>query len=108
MTAYRIKSRFVNMEKAHVSLRSYDDGSTALVAEELVQEDGYTELDRETLSVNLGAYGMYPPLGHVYVRNYAEHEGLPQALADAGIVRLVEPITFGPFNVAGYLVEVTL
>lgn len=108
MTTYRIKANYVDMEKAKVSLKTYDDGSTMLVAEELIEEHGVIEVDRMALSVNLGAYGMYPPLNHVYVRNYAEHEGLPQALADAGIVRLVEPITFGPFNVAGYLVEVML
>jgi hypothetical protein len=49
---------------------------------------------------------MHPPQGHVFVKDYSEHEGLAQALVNAGLVRIVEPITFGPFG-TGYLVEIT-
>lgn len=60
-----------------VEKTTYQDGSPALVF-----HSGY---DRDALSVNLIAYGLIAPEGHVYVKGYGEHEGLPQALVDAGI-----------------------
>lgn len=98
-----INSRYVHMTDAQVTLEKYADGSLALCAAD-VDEDGLP--NEETFSMNLSHYDMRPPKGHVFVKDYSEHEGLAQALVNAGLVRIVEPITFGPFG-TGYLVEIT-
>lgn len=102
----KIDARYVHMEGAKVELGTYADGSLALVASD-TDEDGI--LNQETFSVNLApAYGLVPPEGHVYVKNYSEHEGLPEALEALGIVKIVEWVKFGPYNMPAALVEVTL
>lgn len=97
-----INARYVHMKDAQVTLEKFTDGSLALCATD-VDEDGLP--NEETFSINLAAYDMHPPEGHVFVKDYSEHEGLAQALVNAGLVRIVEPITFGPFG-TGYLVEI--
>lgn len=99
-----ITARYVRMKNAQVTLEKYADGSLALVAED-VDEDGIPNV--ETFSVNLSAYDMYPPEGHVFVKDYSEHEGLAQALVDAGLVTIVNPIAIGEFGSPGYLVNIT-
>lgn len=102
MKKYGIESRFVHMRDALVYTGLYADNSLALVATETV-EDGFVE--RETLSVNLSMYPdvRLPPEGHVWVRDYSEHEGLPQALVNAGIGTIVDEVTFGPFGATAKL-----
>lgn len=92
------------MENAQVSLEKYTDGSTALVAMS-VDEDGMPDI--ETMSTNLSFYGLNPPDGHVYIKDYSEHEGLAIELSERGMVEIVEPVRFGPFG-QGHLVKVTL
>jgi len=104
MFVSEINARYVRMKNAQVTLEKYADGSLALVAED-VDEDGIPNV--ETLSVNLTAYDMHPPEGHVFVKDHSEHEGLAQALVDAGLVEIVgEKFSFGPFG-TGYLVRIT-
>lgn len=57
-----------------------------------------TDEGPETLSVNLDVYGLVAPSGHVWVRNYSEHTGLPGQLCKAGIAETVETTVIGPFN----------
>lgn len=103
MTTFDIDAEYVHMKDAVVTVSQYADGTPALVAESR-DEDGYP--DRDTLSVNLGGYGMEPPpAGHFIVRDYSEHEGLPDALERAGIATVVDRITFGPFDVAAAVVK---
>lgn len=97
----RIDAVYVHMKDAEVRLDKYTDGSLALVAED-VDEDGMPNV--ETFSTNLSHYDMHPPEGHVYIKSYAEHEGLAEALAELGLVTIVEPVTFGPFG-NGHLVK---
>lgn len=92
-----LDARYVHMKNAQVRLEKYTDGSLALVAED-VDEDGIP--NHETFSVNLSGYKMYPPEGHVYIKDYSEHEGLAKALADLGLVELVKRVRFGPFGTA--------
>src|SRR5690606_1071240 len=99
-----IHSRHVHMENAQARMQKYADGSTALVAES-VDEDGMPDI--ETMSTNLSFYGLNPPDGHVYIKDYSEHEGLAIELSERGMVEIIEPIRFGPFG-HGYLVKVTL
>lgn len=77
----------------------YGDGSLALQL--------FTDEGPETLTVNLIAYGLTAPPGHVFVPDYSEHAGLPAALAAAGVAVPVEAITFGPFDTAAVLMKVT-
>lgn len=99
-----IHARYVHMENAQVTVEKYTDGSLALMAED-TDEDGMP--NHETFSVNLSAYGMYPPEGHIFVKDYSEHEGLAQALVNAGLVSIVQPIVIGEFGSPGYLVRIT-
>jgi len=99
-----ITARYVRMENAQVTLEKYTDGSLALMAED-VDEDGLPNV--ETFSVNLSAYDMYPPEGHIFVKDYSEHEGLADALVAAGLVTIVQPIAIGEFGSKGYLVRIT-
>lgn len=60
----------------------------------------------EVLSVNLVEYGLIPPEGHVYVRDCSEHEGLPDALVEAGVAVKVRQVEFGPFDSTAWLMRV--
>lgn len=102
---YSIHARYVDMTDAEVKLEKYTDGSLALVAED-VDEDGMPDI--ETFSVNLSAYDMHPPEGHVFIKDYSEHEGVAYALEALGIVTVVEAFNFGPFRTPGLLVKVLL
>lgn len=90
-----IHARYVHITDGDVRVRQYADETLALTAES-VDEDGFPE--KETLSVNLTDYHLNPGEGHVFVKDYAEHEGLPDALEEAGLGRIVERIAFGPFG----------
>lgn len=103
MRTFTITARYVRLTDATVFLATYGDHSTALVAE-ATDEDGFP--NRETLSVNLSAYAMTPPEGCVFVRDYSEHEGLVDALVEAGVASLVERITFGPHDVPGAVMKI--
>lgn len=97
---YRIKSAYVDMTDADLRTTRYADGSLALIAS-ATDEDGFP--DEETLSINLGVYGLTPPPGCVYVKDYSEHRGLPQALVTAGVGTIEGAVTFGPFGSAAAL-----
>lgn len=77
---------------------SYSDGSTALIADTI---DG----EQELLSVNLGSYGFRAPEGQVFVKDYSEHSGLPDALRAAGAAQVVGYVVFGPFRTRAVLME---
>lgn len=97
---FTIQSRFVHLDNVRVELGAYQHGGNALLA---VTDDG----SAETLSVNLHAYGMTPPTPtHVYVKDYSEHEGLPDALEAAGVATKVEAVRFGPYG-SGYLMLIS-
>lgn len=99
-----IHAKYVRMKDATLYLEKYTDGSLALVAE-AEDEDGFP--DRETFSVNLSAYDMHPPEGHVYIKAENEHTGLTDELVKLGVVEIVEPITYGPYGSRGHLVKIT-
>jgi len=102
---YTIESKFVHLTDATVTRGKYHGGGLAVVAE--AEVDGF--LERETLSVNLSAYGLEPEPDQFYVKDYAQHEGLADALIEAGIAKRVDPapITFGPHDTQAYLMEVS-
>ena len=107
---YDIDAEFVHMKGATVTRGKYVGGRTALIAE-AVDEDGFPE--RETFSVNLVAYDMDPGEGYVFVRDDAEHKGLPDALVTAGIAQYAGTsedearVFFGPFNSTAYRMRVS-
>lgn len=100
MRTFNINSEYVHMPTATVTVGKYTDGTVAVMA-----NNSDEPWDDEVLSVNLGGYEMYPPEGHVYVRDYSEHEGLPAALEAAGIATVVERLSFGPHGVKGALMR---
>lgn len=65
-----------------------------------------TEEGVEALSIQVAALPI-PAEGRVYVRDYSEHTGMPQALLDAGVATAISsPIGIGPFDAT--VREVTL
>ena len=89
--------RYIALEGELVT-RTYGDGVTALILD--------TDQGPETLSTNLGAYGIYPATGNVIIKDYSEHDGVTASLVRAGAVRVVREITFGQFNTKAFEVEV--
>ena len=104
-TTYEIESKFVHLTDATVTRGKYHGGGLAVVAE--AEVDGFME--RETLSVNLSAYGLEPEENQFYVKDYAQHEGLASALVVAGIATFVSltPVTFGPHDTQAWLMQIS-
>ncbi len=100
---YDIKARYVDLPQAKVDAAKYADGSVALIARG-EYDDG--EPFNEVLTVNLTGYNMTPPAGHVFVRDYSEHEGLPDALEKLGILRKAGTSSIGPFDAKVALMKV--
>ena len=76
----------------------HDDDQRALVM--------FTAEGPETLSVNLQAYGLLAPSGHVWIKDWSEHEGLAASLAASGLVDEVSDTFVGPFFSRAVLVRV--
>jgi hypothetical protein len=85
-----------------VNVGQYGNGSLALT---FTGEDGEP---LSTLSINLEAYGLVPPEGHIFVKNYAESEGLAAGLEAAGIAEPRGTVTFGPYDTTATLMLVTM
>lgn len=58
----------------------------------------FPEGDSEILTVDLHSSGYVAFPGEVFVRDYSEHSGLPDALAVAGVCELVDTLSIGPFG----------
>ncbi len=97
-----IESRYVHIRDGRIIHSKYADGTPALEVE--ADYEGYPEI--ETLSTNLAHYGLEPPAGHIYVKDYSEHEGLPTALVAAGVAEYVDEVYLGPFNSRFVLMKV--
>lgn len=78
----------------------YSNGSLALSLETLDGEP------LATASVNLQEYGLLPPDGHIYVKNYSEGAGLAEALEQAGVAVPVGVVEFGPFSTTATLMRI--
>ena len=105
MTTFDIDGRFIHMKQATVIVSQYADGTVALIAED-TDSDGFP--NRETLSVNLTGYGLYPPdPDTIFVPSWSENEGLPEALDAAGIAVPVDQAHFGPFATTAVLMRLT-
>lgn len=71
-----------------LSFAEYGDGTLAVTLN--------TDEGPERLSINLGAYGNTPPEGHIWVKDYSEHEGMAEAIEKAGIaIRTGRKASFG-------------
>jgi hypothetical protein len=101
--SYTIKARWVDIEDAEIDANvRYANGEPCLA---VWHAECYGR--PEVLSVNLVEYGLVPPTGHVYVRDYAQHEGLVAALMEAGIAEPVEQVTYGDYDAQAWLMRVT-
>lgn len=94
---YKVKSEYVDVIGTVLPLRyTLDRWALALLTDE----------GPEVLSTNLEAYGFEQPPGHVHVKAYSEHEGLPAAVEAAGLATPVgEAVTFGPYNTSAFLMK---
>lgn len=102
--AVNIDTKYVHISDGTLVPQRYDDGSLALQVQYMY--DGYPEV--ETLSVNLSFYGLCTPDDqHIWVKDYAENEGLPAALIEAGIATEVRDERVGPFNTRVVLMRLT-
>ena len=97
-----INAESVRMKNAQVTLDKYTDGTVALVATD-TDEDGMPNV--ETLSVNLTAYGLTPPDGFLYIKDYSEGVGVTAELARLGFVKPEARFPVGPFRVQVWLVR---
>lgn len=70
-----------------------DDYGIAL----LISESGSQQREA-TATVNLAAYGEFPAEGNVFIKDYAENEGMLAALIKAGIIS--EPVRIVPCGFA--------
>lgn len=104
MLVKKLDARHVHMENAQVRLGNYSDGSLALLAT-AEDEDGYP--DENVFSLNLSAYDMHPPEGHVYIRSDAEYQGVTDALIELGLAVSKKAFTFGPYRSKADLVKLS-
>lgn len=99
MMTLHLKSTFIN-EAGTVGRGQYRDGSLALLFSPDTGEPAWA------LSTNLVGHGLHAPDGHVFIKGYAEHDGLCQCLVDNGVVERVREVTFGPYDTTADLVKV--
>jgi hypothetical protein len=81
MTQLHLKTKNIDTD---VVLRKgrYADGSTAIVA-----QDAITGEQEAKVTVNMVAYGQKPRNdNHVFIKDYAENEGMFTALHKAGVI----------------------
>jgi hypothetical protein len=86
-----IKSLYLD-DDGIVNVGQYGNGSLALT---------FTGEDGEPLST-------LSPEGHIFVKNYAESEGLAAGLEAAGIAEPRGTVTFGPYDTTATLMLVTM
>lgn len=96
-TTYRIETEYITMRAARITVGRYSTGGLALSATE-TDLDSPTAGTTEHLTVNLIDHGIIASPGHIWVRDYSEHTGLPAALETAGLATIIERRTIGPFN----------
>lgn len=63
----------------------YEEGTPALAA---VDADG----DDCVLTVSPAGYGIVPPEGHVFIKNYSENEGVLKPLVEAGVLSIQDSV----------------
>lgn len=94
------------IDVTRIAANRYLDGSPGLYATILWNDEGMEYPEDTQLSINLAGYGMTPPPGHVFVKDYSEHEGVATALEAAGIVTKVKQVPIGYSK--GWLVKVNM
>lgn len=92
------------IDVTRIAANRYLDGNPGLYATILWNDEGMEYPEDTQLSINLAGYGMTPPPGHVFVKDYSEHEGMATALEVAGIVTKVKQVPIGYSK--GWLVKV--
>lgn len=92
MTNYTIETAYLTLIDAQITNLKYADGQLALEATAPNPEPDETEdpIVREILTTNLIGYGYVAEPGHAWVKDYDLFVGVPDALAKAGAVEIVE------------------
>jgi hypothetical protein len=98
---YYLRTRYIN-ESGSIGRSLYADGSPALLFAPDNGEPAWA------LSTNLAGHGIITPPDRVYIKGYAEHEGLCAALEMLGVVEVEAEIVFGPYDTPAYLVKVLI
>lgn len=83
-----LKTRYVDLRGVTFEWTCYHDGVPALIAHG-TWPDG--EPESMVVSVNCAAYGV----DTLVIPNYSEHEGMPEALQQLGVVELIAPTAIG-------------
>lgn len=87
LKVYTVKMKYGEPIVGTIRTAQYGDGSLAV---QIWDGEG-----PETLSINLISYGLRAPEGHMFVKNYSEHEGLPDAIQEAGIATKIREVSIG-------------
>lgn len=85
--------------KGDLELTTYISGTMALV---LHGDDG--GIDR--LSVNLDAYGIVPPPGHILIPEGDGLEGIAAELERIGVVTLTDKVMYGSFRSVAHVAKI--
>lgn len=93
-----IMAKYVRMKNVQLHRKQYFDKSLCLVA----YDDEY---DQQKLSINLSEYGLKTRGNEIYVPDYSEFDGLPDALEKSGIAKKITKVEFGPFGAEAWLME---
>lgn len=65
-----------------------------------------TDEDAEVLSIDLHAYGLGTPQDHVWIKDWSEHAGVTNQLANLGVVQHKATAHVGPFESPANMVKI--
>lgn len=65
-----------------------------------------TDEDAEVISVDLYAYGLSTPQGHIWIKDWSEHAGIANQLVGMEVLEYKATATVGPFSSPAHLVKV--
>lgn len=65
----------------------------------------YTDEGPEPISTDLSYYGYLPDFGSVFIKDWSEHSGLAQRMADAGLVEITRTLELSPMGPGGHRVR---
>lgn len=102
MTTYRLNMKYFDAE-GEIEKTTFASGDLALMF--------CTDKDPPMrLNTNMAGQGIITPPDHIWVKTYAEHEGLPEAMVLAGICTFAEdmPDLSGKFDSQWILMKVLI
>jgi hypothetical protein len=100
MITYTLNAKYLQGE-GEIEKLAFANGDLALVF--------HTDEGQSRLNTNMAGYGVTTPADHIWVKTYAEHEGLVDTLIEAGIATFAEfPDLAGQFDTQWVLLKVLI